>query len=86
MAKVVAGLPETDAGLRRKILPDGANDYHNWVAHSAAIEEGMDTTVEPDTVKAPVGKLDAVVVMFDQNVHGNLPGVRYPEHIPTKAF
>src|SRR5262245_38313907 len=54
--------------------------------HALRLLERLDQSIEQKSIEASIGELNAILVVLEKGVHGNLPGVRYLEHTPVNAL
>jgi hypothetical protein len=48
--------------------------------------EGLDQSIQQNPIEASVAELNAILVVFEEGVHGSSCVVRYLEHTPVDAL
>jgi hypothetical protein len=53
--------------------------------HALGLLKGLDQSVQQNPIETSIAKLDAILVVFDEGVHGGSRVVRYQEHTAMNA-
>jgi len=47
---------------------------------SSSVQKGLNATMQENATKTPITEANAILVMFEEGVHGDLPVVRHWKH------